>query len=62
MKTYSNNVLAAIYSDLAALSYRLLNKPLSCRLLPIMLDQQAGELTTVQSPYLCNTTIFSLQK
>lgn len=44
--------------QVAALAFRL-NKPLSCRLLP-MKGKKAGEWTEVDSPYLCNTRVFSL--
>lgn len=50
--------LASIYYETGALAYRL-KKPLSCRLLP-MKDLQAGDVTSVDSPYLCNTTVFKI--
>lgn len=51
------NTLANIYLDMAAMAFRL-NKPLTCRLLPMELN--AGDITQVSSPYLCNTKVFSL--
>lgn len=50
--------LAALYMDVSAMAFRL-KKPLSCRVLP-MKDKQVGEMTNVDSPYLCNTTVFSI--
>ncbi len=50
--------IAALYMEISALSYRL-NKPLTCRLLPIK-GKEAGEYTELLSPYLCNTKIFKL--
>ena len=50
--------IAQVYVEVGALSYRL-NKPLSCRLLP-MHGKLVGDLTDVDSPYLCNTKVFSL--
>jgi uncharacterized protein len=50
--------LRDIYSDIATLASRL-NKPLSCRLL-LMPGLSAGEMTNVESPYLCNTRVFSI--
>lgn len=44
--------------EVAALAFRL-DKPLSCRLLP-MKDKIAGDLTEIQSPYLCNTMVFKV--
>ena len=48
-----------LYTDLAALAFKL-NKPLSCRLLP--LPRQNGEMTTglLDSPYLTDTKIFQI--
>lgn len=48
--------LVAIYLETGALAFRL-NKPLSCRLLPIP-GKIGGEFTDVFSPYLCNTRVF----
>lgn len=50
--------LANIYLEVGAMAYRL-NKPLSCRLLP-MPGQKAGEWTSIESPYLCNTRVFEI--
>ena len=51
--------LADIYMETAALAFRL-NKPLSCRLLP-MTGKAAGDLTDIPSnPYLCNTKVFHI--
>jgi uncharacterized protein len=57
-ETITPEQLAAIYLEVGALAYRL-NKPLSVRLLP-MKGLQAGQLTNVDSPYLCNTTVFEI--
>jgi uncharacterized protein (UPF0210 family) len=48
-----------LYSDLAALAFKL-DKPLSCRLLP--LPKHEGEMTSglLDSPYLTDTKIFSI--
>lgn len=50
--------LAAVYFETGTLAFRL-NKPLSCRLLP-MPGKVAGDVTDVESPYLCNTKVFSV--
>lgn len=50
--------LAGVYMEVAALAFRL-DKPLSCRLLP-MQGKEAGDMTSVSSPYLCNTRVFSI--
>jgi uncharacterized protein (UPF0210 family) len=50
--------LASVYMETAALAFRL-NKPLSCRVLPQQ-GKKAGDLTDVESPYLCNSTVFAL--
>lgn len=50
--------LAGVYQEVATLAFRL-NKPLSCRVLP-MHGKTAGDLTDVVSPYLCNTSVFAL--
>ena len=54
----SPEALAGVYMETASLAFRL-NKPLSCRVLPQQ-GKLAGELTNVVSPYLCNTTVFSV--
>lgn len=51
--------LAAIYEDVAAMAFRL-EKPLTCRVLP-MAGLEAGDLTSVESPFLCNTRVFALE-
>lgn len=48
-----------IYMDIGSMAYRL-NKPLSCRLL-LMPGLKAGEMTNVDSPYLVNTRVFSIE-
>ncbi len=50
--------LAGVYMEVGAMAFRL-NKPLSCRLLP-MIGKVAGDTTSVESPYLCNTKVFAL--
>jgi uncharacterized protein (UPF0210 family) len=50
--------LAALYMEVGSLSYRL-NKPLSCRVLP-MKNKAVGEMTDVISPYLFNTRVFKI--
>jgi uncharacterized protein (UPF0210 family) len=57
--TSSPAALAAIYADTAALAARL-DKPLSCRLLP-MAGKRAGDWTEVDSPYLVNTRVFAVE-
>jgi len=54
----STERLAGIYSEVGALAFRL-DKPLSCRLLP-MINLSAGDMTAVEYPYLCNTCVFSI--
>lgn len=49
------NELVMVMNDIAALS-RTLSKPLMARLLPIP-NGNCGDLTTLVSPYLCNTKI-----
>eukprot|EP01034_Spumella_vulgaris_P034369 gene34369-42385_t len=49
----SVNDLAGVYLEVGAMAFRL-NKPLTCRLLP-MIGKSAGEMTSVESPFLCNT-------
>lgn len=50
--------IAGLYMETAAIAFRL-NKPLSCRVLP-MRGKTAGDMTEVDSPYLCNTRVFEL--
>jgi len=52
------NDVAAIYTETAAIAFRL-NKPLSCRLLP-MEGKIAGDYTDISSPYLCATRVFKI--
>ena len=54
----STSQLAAILTDVAALSTRL-TKPLSVRLFPVP-GCKAGDMTHFQSPYLTNTTVMSV--
>lgn len=54
----SEEVLAGVYMETATMAFRL-NKPLSCRVLPQQ-GKVAGDVTDVASPYLCNTTVFSI--
>jgi hypothetical protein len=52
--------LAAVYSEVGTLSYRL-SKPLTCRVLP-MKGLSAGQFTTVpENPFLVNTRVFSIE-
>lgn len=51
----TSNELVMVMNDIAALSYTL-SKPLMARLLPIP-NGNPGDLTTLVSPYLCNTKI-----
>lgn len=50
--------VAALLLDVAALAFRL-NKPLSCRLLPVP-GAAAGEQTAFTSPYLLNCRVMEL--
>lgn len=50
--------LVGILMDLGTIAYRL-DKCLSCRVLPIP-NLVAGDMTSVDSPYLCNTRVFSI--
>ena len=50
--------LAALLLDVAALAFRL-NKPLSARLFPVP-GKAAGDMTTFENPYLCNTAVFEI--
>jgi len=54
----SEEVIAAIYLDVATMAVRL-NKPLSARLMPVP-GKGAGDETTFTSPYLVNTRIQSM--
>mmetsp|Transcript_28728 Transcript_28728/g.39503 ORF Transcript_28728/g.39503 Transcript_28728/m.39503 type:complete len:189 (+) Transcript_28728:323-889(+) len=54
----SADSLAGVYMETAALAFRL-DKPLSCRLLP-MKGKKAGDWTEVDSPYLVNTRVFTV--
>lgn len=49
---------AALLQDVAALAFRL-DKPLSCRLLPVP-GGSAGQQTTFQNPYLLNCAIMAM--
>ena len=51
--------VAGILLDVAALSNRLNNKPLSVRLLPVV-GGKAGEKTKFNNPYLCESVIMDL--
>eukprot|EP01040_Poterioochromonas_malhamensis_P003057 gene3056-3249_t len=50
--------IARVYLEVGTLAFRL-NKPLSCRLLP-MTGLKTGDETDVDSPYLCNTRVFAM--
>ena len=50
--------LSSLILDVAALAGRW-NKPLSCRVFPVP-GGKAGEETTFDSPYMCNSCIFDL--
>jgi uncharacterized protein (UPF0210 family) len=50
--------LTSLILDVAALAGRW-NKPLSCRVFPVP-GKVAGEMTTFDSPYMCNSRIFDL--
>ena len=50
--------LALLYLDMSGLAHRW-NKPLSCRVFPVP-GKEAGDMTTFDSPYLVNTSVFSL--
>ena len=58
-KEQNSKHIQMLYTDLAALAFKL-NKPLSCRLLP--LARESGEMTTglLDSPYLTDTKIFRI--
>ena len=55
----SDKSLASLILDVAALACRW-NKPLSCRVFPVP-GRQAGMATSFDSPYMCNSSIFSLE-
>jgi len=50
--------LACLYMEIVTLAFRL-NKPLSCRVLP-MLNKEAGDMTNVNSNYLKNTKVVAV--
>ena len=50
--------LTALLLDVGALAFRL-NKPLTARLFPVP-GKTAGEMTSFENPYLCNTKIFDV--
>jgi len=50
--------IAGLILDVAALGARW-NKPLSVRVFPVA-EKEAGEMTTFDSPFLCNTKVFEL--
>ncbi|KAL3797354.1 hypothetical protein HJC23_010480 [Cyclotella cryptica] len=54
----SDENLSSLMLDVAALAGRW-NKQLSCRVFPVP-NQKAGDTTQFDSPYLCNSHIFSL--
>lgn len=54
----SVDAIAGLYMDVGAMAFRL-NKPLTCRILPLA-GLKAGDQTRVESPYLCNTKVFSI--
>ena len=54
----SEDDLSSLILDVAALASRW-NKPLSCRVFPVP-GGKAGEETTFDSPYMCNSCIFDL--
>jgi len=59
----SEDSLSSLILDVAALAGRWsrnnVNKPLSCRVFPVP-GGNAGEMTTFDSPYMCNSCIFDL--
>ena len=55
----SLGALTALLLDVANLAARW-NKPLSCRVFPVP-GKRAGERTNFDSPYLCNSAIFSIE-
>ncbi|XOV91958.1 MAG: DUF711 family protein [Bacteroidota bacterium] len=56
----SEETLAGVYQDLAALSLRYFNKPLSARLFPIP-GKQGGDKVSFENPYLTNSVIMELK-
>ena len=50
--------LTSLILDVAALAGRW-NKPLSCRVFPVP-GKVSGEMTTFDSPYMCNSRVFDL--
>ena len=50
--------LTSLILDVAALAGRW-NKPLSCRVFPVP-GKDSGEMTTFDSPYMCNSRVFDL--
>jgi len=54
----TEDALVSLLLDVAALAGRW-NKPLSCRVFPVP-GGSAGEETTFDSPYMCNSCIFEL--
>ncbi|EJK74222.1 hypothetical protein THAOC_04112 [Thalassiosira oceanica] len=50
--------LSSLILDVAALAGRW-NKPLSCRVFPVP-GGKAGDLTTFDSPYMCNSRVFEV--
>jgi uncharacterized protein (UPF0210 family) len=50
--------IEGLFIETGTMAYRL-NKPLSCRLLP-MPGKAAGDMTEVSSPHICNTRVFSV--
>jgi uncharacterized protein (UPF0210 family) len=55
----SPELLSSLLLDVVNLASRW-NKPLSCRVFPIP-DKQVGQRTNFDSPYLCNSDIFSIE-
>ncbi|KAI2511788.1 Uncharacterized ACR (DUF711) [Fragilaria crotonensis] len=55
----SPGALTSLLLDVANLAARW-NKPLSCRVFPVP-GKRAGERTNFDSPYLCNSSIFSIK-
>ena len=52
------SAIAALLLDVAALAFRL-NKPLSCRLLPVP-GARVGDQTAFASPFLLNCRVMEL--
>ena len=55
----SASLLTSLLLDVANLANRW-NKPLSCRVFPVP-GTKAGETTQFDSPYLCNSQVFSIE-